>query len=89
MNRRQRRAFGDYGAKARAALPGYVTPGSPCDACGQPVVGSRTITWVSVDGDYLSVLVRTCTEHTDCPIAELAAKLPNLPTLDGVGYLQL
>lgn len=96
MNRKERRArgnepspLGGYSAQARNLLPGYVTTGAPCDACGKPVTGSRTITYVAEDGTYMSVLVRTCALHTDCPIGELTSKLPGLPSMDGIGYMQM
>jgi hypothetical protein len=40
-----RRKLESYGAKARAAKPGYVVPGAPCDvpACPDGVAGSRSI----------------------------------------------
>jgi hypothetical protein len=95
MNRKERRTgkepspLGGYSAQALSLIPEYVIPGAPCDACAKPVTGSRTITYVAEDGTYMSVLVRTCALHTDCPIGELAPKLPGLPSMDGVGYMQL
>jgi hypothetical protein len=95
MNRKQRRAgngkspLGGYGDRARDLFPGYVAHGKPCDACGGPVVGSRTLTWLDPDGSNVSILVRTCREHTDCKFDVLAAKLPGLPASAGVGYIHL
>ncbi len=96
MSRQQRRAarsqpspLGGYSAQALALIPAYVIAGTPCDACGNPVTGSRTITYIAVDGTYMSVLVRTCALHTDCPIEQLASRLPNLPSLDGTAYMKL
>jgi len=96
VNRQQRRAagsdpspLGGYSAQALALIPGYVIAGSPCDACGNSVTGSRTITYIAMDGTHMSVLVRTCALHTDCPIEQLASRLPNLPSLDGAAYMRL
>ena len=97
MNRKERRArgnepspLGGYGAQARKLIPGYITPGAPCDACGKPGIGdSRTLSWLQAGGKRFSVLVRTCREHTACPINELMPLLPMLPSLDGVGYMRM
>jgi hypothetical protein len=74
-----------YGAKARAANPGYVTPGAPCDVpdCPDGVAGSRTITLIPQrQADKpLSVLIRLCARHTDAPYDELVRLLPKLAEL--------
>lgn len=74
-----------YGAKARAANPGYVTPGAPCDvpACPDGVAGSRTITLVPQRqaDEPLSVLIRLCAAHIAAPYGELLQQLPKLTEL--------
>ncbi len=89
MKREKASPLGGYGKQARELIPGYVTHGSPCDACGGPVTGSRTLTWLDTDGGYVSVLVRTCATHTRCSFSELVAKLPGLPATAGAAYMQL
>jgi hypothetical protein len=71
-----RRKLTSYGQRARAAVPGYVVPGMPCDIPGCPdgVAGSRTITLIPQRqaDEPLSVLIRLCARHTDAPYNELA-----------------
>jgi hypothetical protein len=89
MGKKKPNPFGGYSDRAQAAFPGYVTPGSPCDACGGPVVGSRTLTWVATDGTHVSILVKTCAVHTACTYDALVALLPNLPDFGDTAYMQL
>jgi hypothetical protein len=74
-----------YGARARAASPGYVVPGAPCDVpdCPGGVAGSRTITLIpqARDAKPLSVLIRLCARHTAAPYDELLQLLPKLAEL--------
>lgn len=69
-----------YSQRARAAHPGYVVPGAPCDVpgCAGKVSGSRTLTFVAIAGpaDDVSVLARLCLPHMRVPTGELRELLP-------------
>jgi hypothetical protein len=80
-----RRKLLGYGARARAAVPGYVVAGAPCDVADCPggVAGSRTVTLIpqSRDAKPLSILIRLCAKHADVPYDELLKLLPKLAEL--------
>jgi hypothetical protein len=88
-------SLGGYDAIARRANPDYVRPDAPCDVptCPAMVSDSRTITWVTVDGESISISIRLCPAHVTTPISELERLLPALSEMMNstgrTGYLDL